>query len=1022
MDTYRLVLVAAALFAAATLASLVVPGSAVTALYKVNGARGYYPVNGSAVLLWGDDWVSLVSLNGPLPIPRTVFNISVPPGVLGAWGNGSATIVYYSTGFLYVGPRGRFFAGVPGLQDLYVFNDSVVVVFTKQGYERIFRLGSTGWEELRPRLGNIVPGASGLRVLGYTPVRGAQGFVLLAEPVYPGKVQASLELRRGNSTTPYSGAAYLVLHQTGLGALLRAPIVIGSSFDRGYAEFSAPFGDYVAELVLSINGSCFLAWSGRVAVLNSAPASLELVVNATRLARVPCPATHGLLFLYEDVSRGNVSLASLGLDAARYGSPRLLYAWRSGDQTWLVISGSGGVFGGDYTAVIRVGNETTEWFYPEQSYSASLCGDTLYLGGSSELLVLGVSNGSVRGLWPLPADTRVISVACGAGGYVYYSTSDRLYAARLDEPLYGDGGSGLPIHLSGLGLVGGYLLGVGDKYVAVISDPGARVPGLSAVELTRASLVLSDGLGDRVEADASIRLVLGNETLWRGNETGHSLTAPCLPGAELVARLSPLDGLHAPTVFRHLCGVGGLNATVEIPLRKYNVTLTIIDAYTGSGPLEPVNVTLRARGGVVVTALVNGSAALSLYPLTYNVTVAGPDYVTYHGVLRVSGPAHAVIRIQRSPVPVTVQIAYPRGAPGCGEARVELLAGGRVLAEKTVLVKPPAQTVFLSTLYRGPATVRAVFSPCEGFSAPYLSPAARAVNVTAPGASVVLRPRPALYPLRVEAAQPVRFRLYVDGKLVSGDTALVTLGDHSVRAVPLDEMRGFRLRGVFEETVTVRGPTVINASFPVLRVPTRVKIIDPLSRNHCLASRVSVVLDGRPVASVGPGCDSTLVLPVSVNGSRLVVGGGLYTEHSYTIHPSNRTVVVNAVRGSARYRVTLSASLGHPRATAVVTGLDNRFHMTYSLDLGDNDLRLPYGSYRIVISAPGYRSVEYTFRVPGQGSRQVTLVPNPKTYYIYLVKESITTLVPVIVVAAFVAWARRRIKRFEAMQEAMSAF
>jgi hypothetical protein len=567
---------------------------------------------------------------------------------------------------------------------------------------------------------------------------------------------------------------------------------------------------------------------------------------------------------------------------------------------------------------------------------------------------------------------------------------------------------------------------------------GAEVTAqlLKNYTLTNETLRIVNEDGETVD---SVRvtgvLTYGNITLTEFNATPVNgvIEVPCMPIAKLKLSISPLGNYSA--IYRGVsvevdCASLPGNRTIVIPYQLYNVTVAFTDSYTRGAPERNLTLTVRDLKRNMTMAVSVGAGQHSvtldnLKPGIYSLRVSdGSLYRTATITFRVPETLRVNVTLERIPVRVIVYVK-PTAIPKEPEpVRVEVLAasGDRLYtASFTPRKAGERYAVAFVTPYRGPALVKVYSTPHSG--AAFYAPAEVRMTVTDGGgvASVVLRPNLLTVHIAVKGET-------VNGTLTAVPATLTILAPNGSRIVlPANGTVSLKLwKGTYNYTLTpaaydntsfslfspAAGAFTVDADGKTVsivvkqvRVPTNVLVVDRIAIGGYIADKLTVMLDGREVATIPPGKPRKIVLPIHVNGSIVEIksAGKVYMPFKKKVEPSNKTVMLRIARKAVSLNINVYDEFGKPLGSATVTirGIDVALSTTLvtSPDGTINAVLPLKGNYQICAKKVGYYESCTTMLVSGQGLNiKLTLRPTLRT----LILEKYLNIIVGVVAAAIV--------------------
>ncbi len=695
---------------------------------------------------------------------------------------------------------------------------------------------------------------------------------------------------------------------------------------------------------------------------------------------------------------------------------------------------------------------------------------------NGEVLVASRSNGAYQLLWSTSIDSKPTAASIGRTGSPnsnYYSiavgSANGNLAIVYINPVVGNVHvytyrEGLPYIKTGYHASsfvfrkGDLILATSNRGIAAVAAIASSVhqgylQSLAPYRLTEAKIRVVDEIGRPlkrfnisykafIDINGSRILVL-NETRTGSNGIAEIGVIPVLT---YNITITPLDRIHVPVERSNITGSTLLAATAfKVDLRILNVELRLVDTYTGGAPQAPlkiriyndtlnINLTLTVQKGTSTAVVklkpgtyrvqVRDLSSLYYHPLEERVTVKPENRTLTISLTRLAAIVRVVLLSKYNPTPndkLRVELLKPDG---------EKLAGIEVQA-------PTRQTprrVAFATAYRGVALLRIQPLP-QNSTAPFYREITVQVNISSLHINKRIELQPMLYAVKIslvdERNKPVNATYYVyvfnTTKVVAKASGLsvefmLTRGRYDVRAVPDSGKLPFPLYKSVKKTIDIAGNLSIVLRTTKVRVLTNITVFDPYSPTRVLIDDLRVYLDGKPVGILKKGTKPLLRLPLSIKSSNITFKSmhGIYKDYHRSVKPSNKTVKIAIPRKLIKTVVYVVNDVGEPvgGATVSFTGVDTRY-ATSSISAPDGtaEATLPYGKYRICVTASGYNQACTTALIAKPFKTTIVVTPKPMTIvmrYSSLIAITVFAIVMVVIVRAYF---RKVLERFTTEEE-----
>ncbi len=523
---------------------------------------------------------------------------------------------------------------------------------------------------------------------------------------------------------------------------------------------------------------------------------------------------------------------------------------------------------------------------------------------------------------------------------------------------------------------------------------------------------------------------------------------PCISYGVVKARIEPLNKELYQTVSVTInCAKTEIkydDINITLPYVRHNLTLSIIDTYSNTPPLHDLKIIIRSTEKndtieITYPAKAKTIVVHGLLPGAYSIKVIDPRGTLYEPkLINISLVKDMTVKIPIDRKPVTVLIRLiPRITSAAKNIQVSDKLNITVYANKKVIfsyiVMAPSKTpldVSFTTLYRGNAVIeikdvppprqgkfyrdvkKPIYIGTESLSALYSIELQQLEHtVTIHVATPTTKPiKHVLEVYPANSTKPI--------KIVNSSAPFYTLylpiGYYCFHVNPLAEYLGFKLyKSVTYCTKITGSPTqTINIEVKKLRVLTNITVVDPLSKKGVIIDNVTLGLDNKTLMTIPPGKPRTVTLPLLVNGSVISLESkhDVYKPLKKKVKPQNKVVVLKIVRKSLKYELTVLSTRGKtlPGALIAIDGMDNVLHLKYTADeKGSISISLPYGTYHVCVSRPGYLAKCYTLSIHASASDVVTLKPTLFT----IIRSYIVPITIIVIGVVLVVVTRAYFKR-----------
>lgn len=518
---------------------------------------------------------------------------------------------------------------------------------------------------------------------------------------------------------------------------------------------------------------------------------------------------------------------------------------------------------------------------------------------------------------------------------------------------------------------------------------------------------------------------------------------PCISYGVTRILIEPLNkNLYKPVIVTINCSKVGIrydDVNVTLPYVYHKLVIHLIDSYSGKAPLQQLNITIidiqhNRSISVQYPAKAKSITIGRLLPSNYSIKIIDPRGVLYvNKEVRVNliSDKELFISIDRKPA-ITIIRLIPVISPAARNIKVTDKLNVTVYSDNgTVLFNyvvsaPTRKPLVLSfaTLYRGPAVVKIIDVPPEGRGKFYRDVTKQIyisiesasstysltlsqiehrvlVKIIIPGNKVVQTVLK-VYPINSSKA------ITIINSTTPSYELFLPIGYYCFHAIPLAKYLGFMLYKPATTCTLVKGTgaETIDIRIEKDRNITTIIFVDPLSKGGKLIDNITIVLDGKEIASIIRGKTAKVKLPILINGSKIVIESqhGVYKRVEKTIKPQKKIIVLRLIRVPFKYSLTVLSTRGNTLSGAVasIDGVDNVLHLRYTTDeKGTISITLPYGTYHICVTCPGYLGKCYTLSIHASASDVVTLKPTIITLLrSYIIPITIVVVGIVLIIAA----------------------
>ncbi len=495
---------------------------------------------------------------------------------------------------------------------------------------------------------------------------------------------------------------------------------------------------------------------------------------------------------------------------------------------------------------------------------------------------------------------------------------------------------------------------------------------------------------------------------------------PCISYGSVNALIIPLNRELYRTKLVHInCSNAEIkydDINITLPYVHHKLILSVVDKYSNTPPLHNLEIVLidikrNITRRVIYPAKADSIVIKDLVPGKYLIRIIDPKGTLYESKqvnISITKDTFVKISINRKPIIVTIRL-IPRLSKAAKNAQVldrlniTVHTNRRILFNYMVMApsKAPIDISF-TTLYRGAATIEIRDIPAPGYGK-FFKDIRKPIYIGTESTSILYTitlqqlEHPVTIHIVASSNKPLRYVLEVYP--VNSTTPLKTvnstatmyelflpIGYYCFHVIPLAEYLGFKLYkpATYCSKVTGAENQVISIKIERLRKPANITIIDPLSKGGVILDNITITLDGKTITSLPKGKPKTLAMPLLLNGSTI----SIYSEHDVykplkkTVKPQSKPIVLKIIRKPFKYELTILSTRGKALAGAVVTinGMDNILHLKYTAnEKGVISITLPYGTYHICVSRPGYLTKCYTLSIHASASDVVTLKPTLAT-------------------------------------------
>ena len=490
------------------------------------------------------------------------------------------------------------------------------------------------------------------------------------------------------------------------------------------------------------------------------------------------------------------------------------------------------------------------------------------------------------------------------------------------------------------------------------------------------------------------------------------------------------------------------DVNVTLPYVRHKMVLSIVDGYSNTPPLHNLEITLidtkrNSTRRVMYPAKAKSIVIKDLVPGTYLVRIIDPKGTLYETKIvnvSIAKDTFVKISISRKPVIVTIRL-IPKFSKAAKNIQVLDRLNITVYINKKILfnyiVMAPSKApidISFKTLYRGAATIEIRDIPALGYGK-FFKDIRKQIYLGTESTSilysVLLQQLEHSVTIHIVAPTNKSLKHILEVYPANSTTPLkivnstapiyelfLPIGYYCFHIVPLAEYLGFKLYkpATYCSKVTGVENQVIRIKVERLRRLTNIAIIDPLSRGGAIIDNIIITLDGKTVASLPRGQPRTLTIPLLLNGSTISIDSehNVYKPLKKNVKPQSKPLVLKIMRTSFKYELTILNTRGKTLAGAIVTinGIDDILHLKYTAnEKGVIRITLPYGTYHICVSRPGYITKCYTLSIHASASDVVTLKPTLATIIRSYVIPITIIVVGVLLVLVTRAYFKRVLER-----------
>ncbi len=495
---------------------------------------------------------------------------------------------------------------------------------------------------------------------------------------------------------------------------------------------------------------------------------------------------------------------------------------------------------------------------------------------------------------------------------------------------------------------------------------------------------------------------------------------PCISYGSVNALIIPLNRELYRTKLIHInCSNTEIkydDINITLPYVHHKLILSIVDKYSNTPPLHNLEIVLidikrNITRRVIYPAKADSIVIKDLVPGKYLIRIIDPKGTLYEPKqvnISIMKDMFVKISISRKPVIVTIRL-IPRLSKAAKNMQIPDKLNITVHVNRKTLfnymVMAPSKApidISFTTLYRGAATIEIRDIPAPGYGKIFKD-IRKTIYIGTESTSflynIILQQleHPVTIHIVTPSNKPLRHILEVYPansttplRTVNSTTTayelFLPIGHYCFHVIPLAEYLGFKLYKpvTYCSKITGAENQVISIKVKRLRKLANITIIDPLSRGGVILDNITITLDGRTVASLPKGKPKTLTLPLLLNGSTISIDSehDVYKPLKKNVKPQRKPLILKIIRTPFKYELTILSTHGKTLAGAVVTinGMDNILHLKYTAnEKGMISITLPYGTYHICVSRPGYITKCYTLGIHASASDVITLKPTLAT-------------------------------------------
>lgn len=505
---------------------------------------------------------------------------------------------------------------------------------------------------------------------------------------------------------------------------------------------------------------------------------------------------------------------------------------------------------------------------------------------------------------------------------------------------------------------------------------------------------------------------------------------PCAPTLNVTLTLIPYNTLiYKPVKMAASCTRLLHGYTITVPYKRYNLTIRLIDEYTGGPPARNLtltivdvkrNITLAYNVTAGTSSLVASNLPPGLYMIRTSMNSLYEPYTT-----RIAIPENLTVNVKlpRKPVRVIIYVSSTASPLSPEPVEISVYNAQGSLLYKAKIAKLPAGEKYVVTFltkYRGPVRVEAKSLPSRG--SPFYAPTVKLAEVGDAGAVVFLQLKPALYRVVLEVMgvtpeglKPIEAEITVrmfNGSVytakVNGSIMLMLWkGVYNITITPSTYGNSsLRLFETKNATAIVEGNnTLIRIELKQVRIPSKVLVTDGQAIGGIIVDELTVYVDGVNYTSIPPGKPRTLTIPLLVNGSTLEITSKhkVYNKLKMKVKPQNRTIIVRVMRKAIPLNIKVVDEFGKPLISARVDikGIDVAFSTTLMTGAdGTVTAVLPAkANYEVCASMKGYYNA-CTSVLLSKSGLEVKLALRPTI--VTLILERYLTIIIGVAVAAIV--------------------